>query len=154
MYYKIILNDGIINVIKTPFYGCVYSSLANQFIRCDNDNPQAFFCWRTQQLYYVEGWNKPPQNILNTLQTVQFEEITEEEYKDLKQRLNNEEMPVDASLFTTVEIESETQEEPIADELISAPIVKTTAEILTEEINSLKQQNEELRQMIIAILNK
>lgn len=150
MYYKIILNNEIIDIVETPFTKYYYSTFLPGFVRCKNEEPEAYLCNRTNTIYYVKGWKTPPQDILDTMDTISLEEISEEEYYDLKQRLDDERAPVDASLFTPVEVI-----EPVIEiEAPTPPVIKTSAELLKDEIDSLKQQNEELRQMVMALLNK
>ena len=144
MFYKVILDNAIIDVVKTPLPYCTYFAKINQVIFCsEGDNPQGIALSRTGQYYHVDGWFDFPPEVIDSGGTVQLVEITEQIYNDLETELNKEKDSAieDSSIY---EIITETDnDEPQQNQ--------TMAQKLRSEIEDLKEQNNMLLECILEL---
>lgn len=85
MYYKIIVNNEIIDVVFNPiFLGCQKSN--GQLVRCLKEQAEGILSSDGSTAWHVEGWARSPSLSLPSAIVV---EITSQEYEQLKEILDN-----------------------------------------------------------------
>ena len=148
MYYKVIFNDAIIDVAESPLDCCRYVPASQMVIGClYGPEAMGIICERSGKYYQVEGWKEFPPEAERIAGSVTLEEIDEATYLQLKNVLDDDSAPGDTSLYEEIIAEDVPPNE-------GAPIVKTTAQLLREEIEMLKEQNKKLAKVITDLSNK
>ena len=100
MYYKIITNNEIIDVLFNPFY--VVQSINGMFKRAQRLEAQGVRSSDGNMIWHVEGFKPLP-----GYQLVQMVEITEKEYELLKEALLSEKKPIEEASETQPVLKAE-----------------------------------------------
>lgn len=133
MYYKVIFNDAVIDVATSPLECCRYEPRSQMVIGClYGPEAMGITCERSGKYYQVEGWKEFPPEAKRVAGSVILEETDEATYLQLKNVLDDDSAPGDTSLYDEIVAE----DVPPNPEM---PVVKTTAQILREEIEMLKE---------------
>lgn len=123
MFYKVSLNDAIIDAIETPLSCVRYDERSQMVLRCEErDNPQGIILDRTGRYYHVSAWPEFPAEVDGSAGDVDIAEIDETTYEEMLAALNDGEVPEDGSLH-------EPDPEPEAPET-----KETTAQKLSREL--------------------
>lgn len=80
MYYKVIFNDKIIDVLDRLVY-LKHQEKHNRMVLCDESKAQAIFSSDGSEIWHVDGMYDVP---IDGYETVRLEEIDKYEYKRLK----------------------------------------------------------------------
>lgn len=80
MYYKVIYNDKIIDVLDRLVY-LRYQKKHNRMVLCDESKAQAIFSSDGSEIWHVNGMYDIP---VDGYETVRLEEVDKYEYKRLK----------------------------------------------------------------------
>lgn len=129
MYYKLIDNNKIIGVITKDNFR-KYQSKHGRILFSDEENAQFI---EYKNIYYYDDWFRPlPENSNISRVFIDIIKISEEEYENLKEQLDEGDIPEDDSLEEVVTIEEQpNEEEPVI-------IQKTAVQILNERLNDIE----------------
>ena len=80
MFYKVIFNDRVIDVLDRLVY-LKYQPKHNMMVLCNESEAQAVLSSEKEDIWHVDGWYNIPVDGYNTVELIEIDEI---EYKQLK----------------------------------------------------------------------
>lgn len=113
MYYKALIGNEIVDALDN--IQCVfYSTESKDILFCRNQSEACgIISWNGQCIWHVDGWTHFPENVAGRISgTVTLEEIEQEEYRYLRNLLDEGQTPVEPD--PEPDPEPETDEETLA----------------------------------------
>lgn len=80
MFYKVIFNDRVIDVLDRLVY-LKYQPKHNMMVLCNESEAQAVLSSEKEDIWHVNGWYNIPVDGYDTVELIEIDEI---EYKQLK----------------------------------------------------------------------
>jgi hypothetical protein len=80
MFYKVIFNDRVIDVLDRLVY-LKYQPKHNIMVLCNESEAQAVLSSEKEDIWHVDGWYNIPVDGYDTVELIEIDEI---EYKQLK----------------------------------------------------------------------
>lgn len=80
MFYKVIFNDRVIDVLDRLVY-LKYQPKHNMMVLCNESEAQAVLSSEKEDIWHVDGWYNIPVDGYDTVELIEIDEI---EYKQLK----------------------------------------------------------------------
>jgi hypothetical protein len=80
MFYKVIFNDRVIDVLDRLVY-LKYQPKHNMMVLCNESESQAVLSSEKEDIWHVDGWYNIPVDGYDTVELIEIDEI---EYKQLK----------------------------------------------------------------------
>lgn len=80
MFYKVIFNDRVIDVLDRLVY-LKYQPKHNMMVLCNESGAQAVLSSEKEDIWHVDGWYNIPVDGYDTVELIEIDEI---EYKQLK----------------------------------------------------------------------
>ena len=80
MFYKVIFNDRVIDVLDRLVY-LKYQPKHNMMVLCNESEAQAVLSSEKEDIWHIDGWYNIPVDGYDTVELIEIDEI---EYKQLK----------------------------------------------------------------------